>query len=101
VALCPKDANDTGRAERAPEEIESLIASLSRAFGLGGRRRRIGDDIERARSAITWRVRHTGVFCQYAPSHFVVWRLDDRPPWVESPGEWLASEAPENGSPSA
>lgn len=38
-------------------ERDALIAELSRAFGLGGRARRLGDEQERARKAVTARVR--------------------------------------------
>ena len=38
---------------RARAEIEFLSAELSRAFGLGGKRRRVGSAAERARVAVT------------------------------------------------
>ena len=64
------------------------------AGGLGGRGRKMGDAAERARSAVTWRIRHaikklepahpalarhlghsikTGVFCSYTPEKETRW----------------------------
>jgi tetratricopeptide (TPR) repeat protein len=80
--------NDGARATRARTEIELLSAELSRAVGLGGRQRRVGSAAERARVAVTRRVRdtihrvtekapdigryleatiHTGLYCAYKP----------------------------------
>lgn len=80
--------NDVGRRDRAQQEIEALTQQLSTAFGLGGRARRTGAHAERARFAVTKRVRDaikrigeqhpllaqhlsssikTGVFCVYQP----------------------------------
>lgn len=91
-----EDLNDTGRAERLAAELERLMDDLSRALGLGGKSRRLGDQGERARSAITWRIRHairkveathptlgrhlensvrTGSFCVYRPEVMVSWAL--------------------------
>jgi predicted ATPase len=87
-------ANDTVRAERARDELDALTEALASAFGLGGRPRRAGDPAERARSAVTWRVRsalnkieeahpalgrhlsnsvRTGAFCVYRPERPVSW----------------------------
>jgi TolB-like protein len=81
-----EDANDMGRAERLREEMDGIIESLSAALGLGGRGRKLGDSVEKARTAVTWRIRHalrrieavhpsmgrhlarrvkTGTFCQF------------------------------------
>jgi hypothetical protein len=89
-------ANDTVRAERAREELDAIGEALQSAYGLGGRARRAGDQAERARSAVTWRIRsaitrveavhpalgrhlknsvRTGTFCSYAPEQPVDWRL--------------------------
>jgi hypothetical protein len=80
--------NDTGRAEQAREEIGALTAQLAAATGLGGRDRPNGTAAERARLAVTKRVRmaieriarrhpgladhlaarvRTGLFCVYHP----------------------------------
>jgi hypothetical protein len=89
-----RDANDTGRAERAEAELDALVQQLSEAFGLGGRTRATGSATERARSAVTWRVRaaikklaeldaelgrhlsnavRTGTWCSYRPELPVRW----------------------------
>jgi predicted ATPase len=89
-------ANDTVRAERAREELEAITDALGSAYGLGGRARKAGDQAERARSAVTWRIRsaisrieavhpalgrhlknsiRTGTFCAYSPERPVDWRL--------------------------
>jgi hypothetical protein len=80
--------HDLARAEAAREEIEHLTAELSRAFGLGGRARRQGSNVERARVNVQRRLKHaleriaqecpaagkhlnwairTGSFCSYRP----------------------------------
>jgi TolB-like protein len=90
------DANDPGRAARIREELENLLAEISRATGLGGRDRQMGDSAERARSAVTWRIRkavkaigvqhpalgrhldnalQTGFFCRYSPEKRVEWEV--------------------------
>ena len=88
--------HDLGRAERAREELELLRAELSKALGLGGRSRRMGDQAEKARTAVTWRIRSaikklavahprlgrhleravkTGLFCVYSPEQPTDWRI--------------------------
>jgi TolB-like protein len=87
-------ANDSGRAARIEEERERLIEEMRKATGLGGRDRKMGDAAERARTAVTWRIRHaikklevahpalarhlahsikTGVFCSYTPEKETLW----------------------------
>ena len=95
--------NDHGRAERAELELDALVEQLSEAFGLGGRSRTTGSSAERARTAVTYRVRsairklaelhpdlgrHLG---QRRPHRHVVLvppgarrDLDDRAPWAHS-----------------
>jgi hypothetical protein len=89
-------ANDPERAGRAREEREFLLAELSAAVGLSGRPRRALDPAERARKAVTWRIRdalnhvdaahaelgrhlrrsvRTGGFCVYEPAEPTTWRL--------------------------
>jgi predicted ATPase/tetratricopeptide (TPR) repeat protein len=89
-------ANDTVQAERAREELDAIGEALTSAYGLGGRSRRAADQAERARSAVTWRIRsaisrveavhpalgrhltnsvRTGTFCAYTPEQPVDWRL--------------------------
>jgi TolB-like protein len=88
------ESNDPGRTERLEEEKEHLLDEMRRATGLGGRDRKMGDATERARSAVTWRIRHaikklepahpalarhlrhslkTGVFCAYVPEKETRW----------------------------
>jgi hypothetical protein len=88
--------NDRGRAERAREELDRVVTALSGALGLGGRARRLGSAAERARTAVTWRIRNairkiqtahpilgrhlenavrTGTYCAYSPDRRVDWSL--------------------------
>jgi tetratricopeptide (TPR) repeat protein len=87
---------DLAAAERARSEREAIVAGLAAAYGLGGRARRTGDLAERARTAVTWRIRdairraeavhpelgrhlrasvRTGTFCSYAPEEDPHWLL--------------------------
>jgi hypothetical protein len=80
--------NDPGRAARARQELEVLVAELARAVGLGGRDRRAAAHAERARLNATRAIRaaianlaeanpalgrhlsltvRTGRYCSYAP----------------------------------
>jgi hypothetical protein len=89
-------ANDLGRAERATAERDALVEHLTSAYGLGGRPRRGGDPRERARTAVTARLREaikrvaevdaelgehlrrsvqTGTFCSYDPVAELRWEL--------------------------
>jgi hypothetical protein len=79
---------DQGRTARAQEEMNSIAEELTSAIGLGGRDRRTGAHAERARSAVTKRIKEsikriaevlpflghhlgarikTGYFCSYNP----------------------------------
>jgi predicted ATPase len=92
-----RDANDLARAERAELELDALVTQLTEAFGLGGRSRTTGSAVERARSAVTYRVRaamkrvaevhpelgrhldnaiRTGTWCSYRPETPVRWSVD-------------------------
>ncbi|AMY07806.1 invasion protein regulator [Luteitalea pratensis] len=89
-------ACDLGRAEAAREELDRIVEHLSDAVGLGGRSRHLGSAAERARSAVTWRIRsairkvaamhprlgrhfenavRTGTFCVYEPESPTAWTL--------------------------
>ena len=80
--------NDPTRAERARNEIDAIAEQLAAAVGLGGQNRRTGSEAERARSAVTKRIKtsinrigeaipslrshlatrvKTGCFCSYNP----------------------------------
>jgi hypothetical protein len=86
--------NDPVRAERAEVELDALVEQLSSALGLGGRARSEKSAAERARSAVTWRIRaavrhleevapelarhlqnavRTGTWCTYRPETAVDW----------------------------
>jgi len=83
-----QERNDYGRSQRAREELEVLTEHLAQSFGLGGRNRMIATSAERARSAVTQRIKaaikqlkahapaladhlsgrvKTGLFCVYEP----------------------------------
>jgi hypothetical protein len=80
----------------AREELDALITELTAAYGLAGRPRRSPDPVERARKAVSRRLRHamsriarahprlgrhlaasirTGVFCSYEPERDIVWSV--------------------------
>jgi hypothetical protein len=86
--------NDYVRAERAQAELDAVVEHLTAAIGHGGRTRRAGDSAERARSAVTQRVRSairqveavhpalghhlgasikTGLYCSYRPERATRW----------------------------
>ena len=90
--------NDPARAERARSEMDALARQLASAVGLGGRNRRLGSEAERARSAVTKRIKNsinrigeaipslrrhlatrvkTGYFCSYnpLPERPVAWKF--------------------------
>jgi hypothetical protein len=88
--------DDLGRARRLTDEREFLVRELSAALGLGGRSRRLGDEGDRARKAVTMRLRdvvgrldsalpplgrhlraalRTGRECCYEPEEPVSWRV--------------------------
>ena len=89
-------ANDPERETRARREREYLLAELNAAVGLGGRERTSLDPAERARKAVTGRIRdaigrveslhpelgrhlrrsvRTGAFCVYDPPAPTTWVL--------------------------
>lgn len=91
-----EERNDLGGAEAARRELDSIVETLSHALGLGGRSRRLGSASERARSAVTWRIRSairklgaahpelgrhfenaikTGTYCSYRPERPVAWQV--------------------------
>ncbi|NYJ07696.1 ATP-binding protein [Petropleomorpha daqingensis] len=100
IADAEADA-DLGRAGRLRDEREFLLRELAAAVGLGGRARRLGDDADRARKAVTMRLRdvvtrletpmpalarhlraalRTGRECCYDPEQPVRWRVRTGPP---------------------
>jgi hypothetical protein len=88
--------HDDERAARAKAERDALVDELTAALGLGGRARTLGDPTERARKAVTARIRDamariadqlpalgahldaavtTGTFCSYRPRQAVTWEM--------------------------
>ncbi|HVK21519.1 MAG TPA: hypothetical protein VM677_09195, partial [Actinokineospora sp.] len=89
-------AGDQARSALLTAERDALAAELAGAYGLGGRARRGGSSAERARTAVTTRIRdtirrvgtahpalgahlsravRTGTFCVYAPETPVSWEV--------------------------
>ena len=91
-------AHDLGRLALAESDREHLVAELTRAFGIDGRPRTVGDDVERARGSVTRSLRYalrrlrelqpelgehldqhvrTGTYCSYRPDPItpVTWEL--------------------------
>ena len=87
---------DLGRIDALSAELDALGESLAAALGIGGRARTLGSGAEKARTAVTWRIRsairkigaahpalgkhlansvRTGSFCVYAPETPVAWQL--------------------------
>lgn len=87
--------NDVARADRSRAEMDALVDQLVEGLGLGGRARTTGSSAERARSAVTQRIRstirrldevhpalgrhlrasvRTGTFCSYAPEVPTRWQ---------------------------
>lgn len=92
-------AGDIGRSARMQAERDALIEQLSAAYGIGGRARRTGGSAERARTAVTGRIRdairrleaahpelgrhlsravRTGAFCVYDPDPPARWDVTFR-----------------------
>lgn len=89
-------AGDAGRSARIAVERDALVGQLAAAYGIGGRVRRTGSPAERARTAVTARVRaavrriaeahpelgrhletalRTGTLCVYRPESTPAWEL--------------------------
>lgn len=87
---------DAGTAARVRSERDALVDHLTAAYGLGGQPRRTPDDVERARKAVSRRIRtmltriddvlpqlgrhlrtavRTGVFCSYEPDRTLHWTI--------------------------
>jgi hypothetical protein len=88
--------NDSVRATRLREELDSLAENLSAAYGIGGRARKGADSAERLRKAVANRIRDsiariekqdqgiglhltrsikTGYFCSYLPEKNIEWQF--------------------------
>lgn len=87
---------DFEKAGKLQDEYEQLVEHLSKSLGLDGSPREKGDSVERARSAVTWRIRSaiakiekehpalgkhlsnsikTGTFCSYEPEKEELWEI--------------------------
>ncbi len=87
---------DSYAAERAREQLDALVDHLSAVYGLGGKDRPQSATAEKARSAVTWRIRAaikriaeahpqlgdhldrsiaTGRFCVYEPDAAIEWQV--------------------------
>ena len=93
------EAEETGNSTEAVilrEEYEKLLDHLSNSLGLSGKARKLGSTVEKARTAVTWRIRSgiskisqehpvlgkhlsisikTGTFCSYKPETPASWRV--------------------------
>jgi len=88
--------NDIVRSRHLNEEYDNLVDQLSKSLGLGGKQRKIPNHVDKARSAVTWRIRSaikkineshealgkhfakslkTGTFCSYNPEKKIDWEL--------------------------
>src|SRR5436305_1402397 len=93
--------NDLGRIGAVKAERDAIAHELAAALGLGGRARTLGDPSERARKAVSARIRdavkaigacnpglgdhlqgsvRTGTFCSYSPADDVRWRVTNDTP---------------------
>lgn len=89
--------NDLARSTALQEEYDRILSHLSTALGLKGKTRSLGNLPDKARSAVTWRIRNaikkiekqhpslgrhldlsikTGMFCTYAPEKMIKWMLN-------------------------
>jgi predicted ATPase/DNA-binding SARP family transcriptional activator len=95
-----RQRGNVAKAQAAEDELDALIAELSAGAGLGGRPRATSSSHERARSAVTNRIRvairkvdgahpelarhlansvRTGTWCSYRPEHQVRWETTGGP----------------------
>ena len=86
--------NDLQRSTYLHEEYEQIVSHLTSSLGLKGKVRKSHDNIDKTRSAVTWRIRNaiqkiekahpvlgkhlsasvrTGIFCSYVPEKPVKW----------------------------
>ena len=93
-----EDGNNIGRLEALQDEFDAVVSALSEGLSLGGRDRRPGASSEKARQAVSWRLRaaikrieaelpscgrhlrnsiKTGAFCRYEPEIDPGWVVSD------------------------
>ena len=90
-----EEQNDLGRVVKLKKEYDQLVDHLTKALGAGGRKRKLNSAAERARAAVTMRIKkavkriashhpslgkhlnnsiRTGVFCSYVPEGDRQWQ---------------------------
>jgi TolB-like protein/Tfp pilus assembly protein PilF len=90
------EMNQIEKIASLSEEYDNILNHLSQSLGIGGKTRKIGSSVEKARSAVTWRIRNalkkienshpelgihltksikTGTFCAYKPEITIYWTL--------------------------
>lgn len=88
--------NDLERSRKLNEELSSLADHIAKSLGLSGRKRKLNSEVEKTRTAVTWRIRSavkkikavhpslarhlnntlaTGTFCSYQPEKGCDWYL--------------------------
>ncbi len=91
-----EDMNQVEKIGPLREEYDTILDHLSQSLGLSGKTRKVGSTIEKARSAVTWRIRSaikkievlhpelakhlsnsikTGTYCAYKPETNPDWTL--------------------------
>ena len=101
-----EDDHDLQRAAELRHEYEEILDHLSVSLGIGRKARKLNDPIDKARSAVTWRIRNaiqkihgahpalgkhlsvsikTGLFCSYSPEKALKWVVEARPVTDQQP----------------
>jgi tetratricopeptide (TPR) repeat protein len=91
--------NDLLRTTQLQQEYDHVVSHLATSLGLHGRTRKVSGELEKVRSAVTWRIRHaiqkikknhpalgkhlsmsikTGILCRYAPEKPMAWIVEDK-----------------------
>ncbi len=91
-----EEMNQVEEISSLREEHDTILDHLSQSLGLAGKTRKISSTVEKARSAVTWRIRNavkkidnshpdlgihlsksikTGTYCAYMPEVEVNWKL--------------------------
>ena len=91
---CSESNNDLQRSSYLHEEYDQIVDHLTSSLGLKGKIRKTHDNLDKTRSAVTWRIRNaiqkiekahpmlgkhlsasirTGIFCSYAPEKSAKW----------------------------
>ena len=91
-----ENMNKVGEVSKLQEEYDTLLEHLTSSLGIDGKARKTSSSIDKARSAVTWRIRSsikklqevhpslgkhlsasvkTGTFCAYRPDKVVEWEM--------------------------